>query len=233
MTDTLVLLHGLLDDGAMWEHQRRHLAACARVVTPDLLEPETIGDAAEHVLASVDGGPFAVAGFSMGGYVIFEMMRRAPERISRIALIDTSARADTAERSAERRRAVDRAAAGAYEDVFNDALPTLVHPGRLADRALIATLRAMALRIGPQAFFRQQKIIMSRPDSRGGLNGLRRPTLVICGRQDVLTPPALSEEIVAGIPDSRLVLIDECGHYAPMERPFAVTALLQQWLRYP
>ena len=108
--DTLVLLHGLLDDGAMWEHQRRHLAACARVVTPDLLTPETIAEAAGQVLDGVDG-PFAVAGFSMGGYVVFEMLRRAPERISRIALIDTSARADTPERSAERRRAVERAAA--------------------------------------------------------------------------------------------------------------------------
>lgn len=229
---TLVLLHGLLDDGAMWEHQRRHLAACARVVTPDLLAPETIGEAAGHVLAGVEG-PFAVAGFSMGGYVIFEMMRRAPERISRIALIDTSARADTPERSAERRRAIERASAGAYEAVVDEALPALVHPDRLGDDALLDALRAMALRVGPQAFTHQQKIIMSRPDSRGGLDGIRCPSLVICGRQDALTPPALSEEIAAGIPDARLVLIDECGHYAPLERPFTVTALLQQWLRYP
>ena len=232
MADTLVLLHGLMDDGAMWEHQRRQLAAYARVVTPDLLEPETIGEAAGHVLASVDG-PFAVAGFSMGGYVIFELLRRAPERIARIALIDTSARADTPERSAERRRAIERAAAGAWEAVVDEALPALVHPDRLGDDALTDALRAMALRVGPRAFLRQQKIIMSRPDSRGGLDGIRCPALVVCGRQDALTPPALSEEIAAGIPDARLVLIDECGHYAPLERPFAVTALLQQWLRHP
>ena len=230
--ETLVLLHGLLDDGAMWEHQHRHLAAYARVVTPDLLAPETIGEAAGQVLAGVEG-PFAVAGFSMGGYVIFEMMRRAPERISRIALIDTSARADTPERSAERRRAIERAATGAYEAVVDEALPLLVHPDRLGDDALMDALRAMASRVGPRAFTRQQKIIMSRPDSRGGLDGIRCPSLVICGRQDALTPPALSEEIAAGIPDARLVLIDECGHYAPLERPFTLTALLQQWLRYP
>ena len=230
--ETLVLLHGLLDDGAMWEHQRRHLAAYARVVTPDLLAPETIGEAAGQVLAGVEG-PFAVAGFSMGGYVIFEMMRRAPERISRIALIDTSARADTPERSAERRRAIERAATGAYEAVVEEALPLLVHPDRLGDDALMDALRAMASRVGPRAFAHQQRIIMSRPDSRGGLGGIRCPSLVVCGRQDALTPPALSEEIAAGIPDARLVLIDECGHYAPLERPFTLTALLQQWLRYP
>lgn len=232
MAATLVLIHGLLDDRRMWERQRRHLAACAPLATPDILAWETVGAAAERVLASIDG-PLAVAGFSMGGYVVFEMLRRAPERLARIALIDTQAGADTPEKSAERRRAIAVAEAGGYEDVVDAALPGVVHPDRVADRALMAELRTMALGIGAEAYVRQQKIIMSRPDSRPLLAAIDCPVLVMCGRQDRLTPPALSEEMAAAIPGARLVLLDECGHYAPMERPFATTALLQQWLRHP
>ena len=229
---TLVLIHGLLDDRHMWAHQRRHLAACAPLATPDILTEDTLDRAAERVLAASDG-PLAVAGFSMGGYVVFELLRRAPQRLARIALISTQARADTPEKSAERQRAIASAEAGGYEDVVDAALPEVVHPDRVADRTLMAELRTMALRVGPEAYVRQQKIIAHRPDSRPDLAAIACPALVICGRQDRLTPPALSEEMAAAIPGARLTLLDECGHYAPMERPFATTALLQQWLRHP
>ena len=216
----------------MWQHQASRLGDVAAPMAVDLSDQQTVSEGAERVLDSVTG-PFAVVGFSMGGYVAFEILRRAPDRVSRLALIDTSARADTPERSAERERQIALAEAGEYETLVDQAPPQVVHPSRLDDRALIDSLRDMAIRVGAEAFVRQQRTIMSRPDSRGDLKNIHCPTLVLCGRDDILTPPALSEEIGAGIARARVVLIDDCNHYSPMERPYAVTALLQEWLRYP
>jgi len=228
---TLVLIHGLLDDSRMWEPQAAHLAPYARVVTPDILEQETVGEAARHVLDSVEG-PFAVGGFSMGGYVVFEMLRRAPERITKIALIATGAHADTPEKIAEREQTIALAEAGKYATLVGQALPNVLHPSRIDDDALMGTLKTMALRVGAEAYCRQQRIIMSRPESRADLPGIGCPALVICGRQDTLTPPLLSEEMAAGIPNAELVLVEDANHYVSMEQPHAVSALLQHWLVY-
>ncbi len=229
--DTVVFLPGLLDDVQMWNHQLEHLGDVAQPVAVDLLEQETVGDGAARVLDTVRG-TFALVGFSMGGYVALEIMRRAPERVTKLAMIDTSARGDTDDRTVERKRQIALAEAGKYPALVDQALPNVVHPSRHDDMVLMSTLRTMALRVGAEAFVRQMKTIMSRPDSRPDLAAIQRPTLVICGRQDTLTPPELSEEMGAGIPGARVALIEDCNHYAPMERPYAVTALLQQWLRY-
>ena len=229
---TLVLIHGLLDDSLMWEHQVRFLSPYAEVATPDILEQESVGEAADRVLASVDG-PFAVAGFSMGGYIAFEMLRRAPGRVARLALVNTSARADTPEKAADRERTIQIASSGGYERLVDEALPGVAHPGRAGDGALMGTLRTMALRVGAEAYCRQQRICMSRPDSRDLLADIACPTLAVTGRQDTIVAPDLSGEMADAIPGAKLVTIDDCGHYAPMERPWATTALLQQWLRYP
>ena len=227
----LVFLPGLLDDVGMWRHQLAHLEDVARPTAVDLLEQRTVAEGAERVLDSVDGR-FSVVGFSMGGYVAFEIMRRAPDRITGLALIDTSARADTSERTADRQRQIALTEAGKYPSLVDQALPNVVHPSRVDDHVLMGELREMALRVGADAFVRQQMTIMSRPDSRDDLKDIRCPTLVICGRDDTLTPPELSEEIGRGIAGAKVALIDDCNHYAPMERPFAVSTLLRQWLRY-
>lgn len=230
--EPVVFLPGLLDDRDMWQHQIEHLGDLALPMAINLLDQETVGEAAQNVLDTVTG-PFALAGFSMGGYVAFEILRRAPERVTRLALIDTSARADTGERTAERNRQIALAEAGRYHELVELALPAVIHPSRGVDGDLMTALRDMAYRVGPEAFVRQHKTIMSRPDSREGLAAIRCPTLIMCGRQDTVTPPALSQEMGAAIPGARVALIDDCGHYATMERPYAATVLLQQWLRYP
>jgi pimeloyl-ACP methyl ester carboxylesterase len=227
-----VLLHGLFDDRQMWEMQVRHLADVAESLTIDLTEHETMAAYAEMVLDMAPAS-FALAGFSMGGYVALEILRRAPERVLRLALLDTSARGDTAEQASERRRRIGLVEAGQYEALVDESLPRAVHPSRVDEKVLMGALRDMALRIGPDAFVRQLEAIMSRADSRDCLDRIRCPTLVICGRQDTVTPPALAEELGAGIPGARVVLVDECNHYSPMERPYAVSALLREWLLYP
>jgi pimeloyl-ACP methyl ester carboxylesterase len=226
----LVLVPGLLCDGALWRHQSEHLGDLAEVLVADVTRHETMAEIAASVLA-MTGGPFALAGLSMGGYVALEVMRQAPERIERFALLDTSARADTEEQSARRRDMMALAERGNFKGVTTRILPLFLHEGRLGDKPLVDEVTAMAGRVGKDAYLRQQRAIMGRAEGRPGLARIDVPTLVVCGRQDVLTPLALSEEIAAGIPGAALVVIEACGHLSTMERPEAVTALLRYWLQ--
>ena len=225
----LALLPGLLCDGALWRAQVEGLAGRAACRVADFTSQDTMAAMAESVLAMMPGR-FALAGLSMGGYVAFEVLRRAPGRVARLALLDTGARPDTAMQARRRRGLIALARKGDFKGVTGRLLPLFIHPSRLADRTLAAEVVAMAGRVGREAFLRQQAAIMARPDSRPDLVRIACPTLVLCGRQDALTPPAWHTEIAAGIADARLVVIEDCGHLAPMERPAAVTAALADWL---
>jgi pimeloyl-ACP methyl ester carboxylesterase len=227
---SLVLLPGLLCDQRLFAAQVAALAGLAEVWVADLTRHDSLAAMADEVLRDAPAGPFAVAGLSMGGYLAFEILRRAPERAARLAVLDTSARADTEEQSARRRGLLELAAKGQFKGVTPRLLPMLIHPDRMADDELKETVVAMADAVGQEAFARQQRAIMGRPDSRGDLAGVRCPTLVLCGREDALTPPALAEEIAAGIPGADLVVLGRCGHLSALERPAAVTAALRGWL---
>lgn len=225
----LVLIPGLLCDERLWDHQVRYLADIATPSIGNTLEDDDIRAMAARIL---DEGParFALAGLSMGGYVAQEIMRQAPERVERLALVDTSARPDTAEVLRRRTGLIDLATKGKFKGVTPRLLPLLIHPDRQSDEELTSAIMGMAERIGQEVFTRQQKTIMNRVDGRGDLAAIKVPTVVICGREDALTPMEVQEELVAGIPGARLCVIEECGHLAPMERPHAVTALMRDWL---
>lgn len=231
MTDrpTLVLLPGLLCDDRLWKPQVEALSDIADILIADMTRDETMSGMAVRELADAPES-FALAGLSMGGYAAFEIMRSAPERVSRLALLDTGARADTPEQTTRRKDLIGLAERGEFKAVSPRLLPLFVHEDRLSDAPLIEDIAEMANGVGKDAFLRQQKAIMARPDSRPGLAAIGCPTLVLCGRQDVLTPPELSEEIAGMIPGADLVLIDDCGHLATMERPDAVNAALRAWM---
>lgn len=226
---TLVLLPGLLCDDRLWKPQVEALSDIAEIVIADMTRDDSMSDMAARAL---DGAPetFSLAGLSMGGYVAFEMMRKAPERVTRLALLDTGARADTPEQTIRRKDLIGLADRGEFKAVSPRLLPLFVHESRLADAPLIDDVTEMADSVGKDAFLRQQKAIMGRPDSRPGLSDIDCPTLVVCGRQDALTPVELSEEIAGLIPGGHLVLIDDCGHLATMERPEEVNAALRTWM---
>lgn len=228
MARPLILLPGLLCDEALWAHQLRHLAGEAPVTVADLTRDDSLGAMAARVLAEAPP-VFDLAGLSMGGYLAFEILRRAPERVGRLCLIDTSARPDTEEQTARRRGLMELARKGQFRGVTPRLLPLFLHPDRLGEAALTGAVMAMAERVGADAFLRQQAAIMARPDSRPGLAAIAAPTLVIVGREDALTPPDLAKEIADGIPGARLAVIEECGHLATMERPQAVTVLMRLW----
>ena len=225
----LVLLPGLLCDAALWRHQTDTLADIAEITVADLTGDDRIDDMARTVLKAAPE-TFALAGLSMGGFVAHEIMRQAPGRVTRLALLDTSARADTPGQSERRRAFIAQTRHGDFKGVTSKLLPMLIHPDRLEDGDLTGTITAMAEGVGREAFLRQQNAIMNRPDCRRDLGAIHCPTLVLCGRQDALTPLAGHQEMADGIPDSTLVVIEDCGHMAPLERPRAVSAVMRYWL---
>ena len=227
----LVLVPGLLCDEALWAHQTEHLGEVAEPAVVLATGAPSIGGVAEQVLAAAPAR-FALAGLSMGGYVALEIMRRAPGRVARLALLDTSARPDTPEQTALRREMLELVARGGFGKVMPASLPKLVHPDRLQDDRLLGVIKGMAARVGEEAYVRQQTAIIARPDSRPDLARIRCPTLVLCGRQDALCPVDRHAEMAAAIPGARLAIIEDCGHMAPLERPQAVTALLREWVVY-
>lgn len=225
----LVLLPGLLCDRALWEPQLAGLADIADMIVGDLTQSDTMAGMAEDVLRLAPPR-FALAGLSMGGYVSQEIMRRAPERVERLALLDTSARPDRPEQTRDRQELINLAQQGRFKGVTPVLLPRWVHPSRAEDPVIVRTVTDMTQRVGGDAFIRQQTAIMGRPDSRPSLARICCPTLVLCGREDAATPVELHREMAADIAGARLVIVPECGHLSTIERPEAVNDALRRWL---
>jgi len=229
MTIPLLLLPGLLCDEALWAHQTDHLADVAECIVTDMTQDVTMSGMARRIL---DNAPerFSLCGLSMGGYCALEIMRQAPQRVDRLALLDTSARPDIDAQTVRRKQLVDMVKRGEFETALEELLPLFIHPRRLTEGDFLATIQRSAEAIGPDAFLRQQQAIMSRNDSRPLLPSVHCPTLIMCGINDALTPPDLHEEMANQISSARLVVIDDCGHLSPLERPAAATDALRSWL---
>lgn len=209
---------------ALWQ-------AVGPVMVANHTTASTLNGIAAAILAHAPAR-FHLVGLSMGGYISFEVLRQAPERVVKLALLDTTSRADLPEQTERRRKLIALAEEGRLTAI-NDALwPLLVHESRQGDAALRSTLDAMMVETGAQAFVRQQQAIISRPDARPFLPSVRAQTIVIVGDSDKITPPALNEEIAAGIAGARLEAVRECGHLSTLEQPDAVTKLLVGWLRH-
>lgn len=226
----LVLLPGMLCDAGLFAHQTEHLAEVAEVGVGDLTRDDSVGGMARTVL---DGAPerFSLAGLSLGGIVAMEVMRRAPERVERLALVDTSPlppRPDQLETWDGFERMT---AEGRFMEVTTERLmPALVHPSRQGEPDITNAIERMAENVGEEAFLRQLSAQRGRPDSRESLARIECPTLVLCGRQDALCPFALHEEMAGTISGAVLVPVEGCGHLSSLERPEAVTAVLRYWM---
>jgi pimeloyl-ACP methyl ester carboxylesterase len=166
----------------------------------------------------------------MGGYVALEVMRQAPGRVARLALLDTSARPDTPEASQDRERLIALAEAGRWKDVTSRLWPRLVHPSRQSDLALREIVDGMMRDTGVEAYVRQQRAIMGRADSRPLLPGIEIPTLVLAGEGDAITPPEIAREMAEMIEWASLVIVPESGHLSSLEQPERVTQALRLWL---
>jgi pimeloyl-ACP methyl ester carboxylesterase len=227
----LILLPGLLNDAELWRDQISGLADVARSWVPDLTPYATIREMALHVLAHAEP-TFALAGFSMGGYVAQEIARIAPERIERLALLDTSIRVDTLERAAQR-RALNKAAAkgGTFLGIGQAIMKSYVDASRLDDAALTTRIVDMTQRLGREVFLRQNSL--EREDGEAALRALKVPLLIIVGESDQITPPEDHRKMAAAIGCTHLIVIPEAGHMTPMETPGAVNGALRHWLARP
>ena len=231
MKPNFLLLPGLLNDASLFTEQIAALTPLGRVEVADLTNAETISELAASVLKATSAERFVLIGLSLGGYVAFEIMRQAPERVAGLVLIDTTARPDNAEAMAKREDLIKLAATD-LDAVTEQLLPRLSHPERMNLPAVRGVIRSMATSLGSEVFARQQRAIMSRPDSRPTLASIACPTLVICGEDDLITPPELASEIADGIKHAKLTLVEQCGHLSTLDQPEEVSRLLLEWIKH-
>jgi len=231
MAETLpiILVPGLNCTARIYRAQIEALWRYGQVMVADHRCDADIKATAARIL-SYAPPRFALAGFSFGGYIAFEMMRQASERIAKLALLDTSARPDTAEQTAARKTRIAMAQSGRYGEISGLMIPLLLHRDRQTDAEITGIVHQMSEETGLEASVRELQAIMSRPDSRPLLPSIRCPTLVLVGDADLVTPPEVSREIAGGIAGARLEIVPQCGHMSPIERPEAVNAALAAWL---
>lgn len=225
----LVLIPGLLCTAELFAPQLRALRDVARMQIADHTCATSIGDIATSILAAAPP-TFALCGLSMGGYLAFEIMRRAPQRVTRLALLDTAAKADTPDRSAGRFALIARAEHEGLGTVAKTLWPGWISANRMADGALLATVASMAANTGVTHFARQQTAIAHRADSVPGLSAISVPTLVLVGRQDQATTVADADVMASGIKGSTLIVVENCAHLSTLEQPDAVNRALSTWL---
>ena len=230
MTQTPILfVPGLLCTAECFTGQAEALWPYGPVTIASTLNGSTMAEIAAAILA--DAPPrFALCGISMGGYLSFEILRQAPERVVKLALLDTSARPDTPEDTAQRHALVAQARSGDFHALLTIVMPLLLHPAHQSDTRINAISVRMGMDIGVDGFARQQAAIIARPDSRPGLAAISVPTLVLVGDHDPLTPPDRAREIAEAIPGARLVVVPDCGHASTLEQPAAVSQALVDWI---
>jgi len=222
----IVLVPGLLATPRLYAAQIPALWRLGPVMVANHLHHSSMAELADSVLASAPP-QFGLVGLSMGGYIAFEILRRAPQRVRRLALLDTSARPDRPEQTANRRAQIELACAGRFTEVYENMFPQLVH--HVGDFGLRSTFHLMAVETGVDAFVRQQTANMNRPDSRPLLPQIACPTLVLVGAEDKLTPPEMAQEIAGSVRDARLLTLPECGHLSTLDQPDRVAQVLVDW----
>lgn len=218
-----------LTDERLFAHALAALAPTYDCTTFVFREHDTLGAMADEILARMPAR-FTLIGLSLGGYVAFEVIRRALPRLARLVLLDTTAVADTPARREGRLRDIATVQQGGIDALVPELPARWLLPAHTANAAVVALMGDMARSVGARGQFNQQTAMLARPDSHADLALVRLPTLVACGRQDPVTPLADHEAMAACVPGARLTVFEDCGHLSTIEQPEAVTRVLADWL---
>ena len=226
----ILLVPGLVSSPRIFAPVMPALWRFGPVTVANHIRDDNMGAIARRILAEAPPR-FALAGHSMGGYIAFEIIRQAPERVAKLALINTQARPDTPEATSRRRGQMARAQAGEFHALLDELFPGFVHPSRRDSADLRQLIHDMGDDLGPEAFVRQQTAVIGRADSRPNLAWIKCPTLVLSGDEDNTIPNSLSVEMAEGIHGAKLTIIPHCGHMPQPEQPQATADALTGWLR--
>ncbi len=231
---SLILVPGLLCDETVWAHQCEALASVANVQVATNGARDSLVAMAEAIIAEAPQR-FALAGHSMGGRVALEVLRRVPDRVTALALLDTGYHPLPAGEGGEREAAgrfalVEKARRRGMRAMGWEWLQGMVYPSRLSDAVLVNAILDMIERRTPEYYAAQTRAMINRPDATALLGKIRCPTLILCGQEDLWSPPQRHEQICDRIPGSTLAVVPYCGHMSTMERPAAVSEALRAWL---
>ena len=228
MRETLLLVPGFNCTAALWSPQVEAFSGKFDCRIADHTRSETMAGIAQDILREAPE-KFLLCGLSMGGYIAFEIMRQAPGRVTKLALLDTQATPESDAQRVNRAARIEAARTRGMDAVFDLQWPQFVHPARYEDAPLRTVIRQMAIDTGFDVFMRQATAIMHRPDSRPDLKKIATPTLVLTGAQDQLTPPEKAHEMADAIPNAKLVITPDCGHISTLEKPESVNAALAEF----
>ncbi len=230
--ETLVMLPGMMCDARLFGPQIAALQNDYDIVVPLLKAPASVIGMAQGVLAAVSAPEFNLVGLSMGGIVALALVGLAPGRVKRLALLDTNCRADAAERYDMRCRQIEDVRQGKLRKVITEEMkPNYLARVNRNDESLLKLLVTMAMELGEDAFISQSIALRDRPEQRATLASYQGPTLILCGAEDTICPPALHREMALLVRNTILREIEGAGHISTLERPDAVTAEFQDWLR--
>lgn len=233
MKITLLLLAGMLNDERVWQPVAQRLSAVFDVRIAHFPTQATMAEMARDAWQMVDDlpsdRPLALAGFSMGGYVLQQMLAEPRRGVQAVALIDSSIRPETDASRANRLKTL-QAIDGNFPALVEQVARWSTHPSRHGDEALMGSIKSMLVEVGPTAAASQTRAIAARVDHATLMRQLQVPVLVVCGRQDKVTPPELSQEAADQIPTAQLHWLEDTGHMSPLEQTAALAELITQWL---
>jgi pimeloyl-ACP methyl ester carboxylesterase len=234
MKPTLVLLPGLVCDRAVWAPQIQALSARMDCHVVDYGLLDSIGAMAQHVLDTAPSATFALAGHSMGGRVALEVVRRAPERVHHLALLDTGTSplaggVAGAKEKAGRKILLEIASQQGMRAMATQWARPMIHPAR-HDTPLFEAVVSMLERSSAEQFAAQINALLTRPDAGPVLPSISCPTLALTGREDLWSPPEQHESMAAAIADAQLCIVEQCGHMSTLEQPEVVSAAFEKWL---
>lgn len=232
MTEPLVLLPGMMCDARMYASQVTSFSTERAVTVAPITQGERIEEIASNILTQVPHR-FALAGLSMGGIVAMEILRRAPDRITRLCLMDTNPLAETPDHAAAREPWIIGVRAGRMADVLQDWMrPEYFAPGPQRQMVL-RQMYDMAESLGPEVFVRQCRALQRRSDQQSALRRCKAPTMILCGEHDTLTPVKRHTFMAELIPYAELRILPGAGHVPTLETPESVTAAMRDWLDMP